>query len=162
MPLNKLYLYLHLSAPFASLFRSFAPLLSLFLTLDWVINHSVQLNELGARSHGLRDLEIRAAFFSTWLALWRSSFTSAAVLWGQPLIVRTHSLRLKYDSAGWILNMFFIHDEAQGLTLKFLFWLKSISGGCWMMQSTTEHCWILDSNVNKVKAPATQRKWSIR
>lgn len=70
---------------FLPYFSSLLPPFSLFLTLDWVINHSVQLKELGAHSHALCDLERWAAFFSTWLALWQSSFTSALALWGQPL-----------------------------------------------------------------------------
>lgn len=67
--MNKCHYFYHSSSIFFNslhiLFLRCSPF-SLFSTFDWVINHSVQL---GAHSHGLCDLEILAAFFSTWLPL---------------------------------------------------------------------------------------------
>lgn len=81
-PPSIFYISLHI------LFRCYPPFFR-FLTLDWVINHSVQL---GAHSHGLCDLEILAAFFSTWLALWQSYFTSFLSLRGQALSSHTSAI----------------------------------------------------------------------
>lgn len=136
--MNKFHLFLSSLFPFSlfppTFFFLCFPPFSLFLTLDWVINHSVQFKKLGAHSHGLCDLEIVATFFSTWLALWQSSFTSA--LWGQSLSFR-HTLAVLFNQIHWKKNLT-VHMH----TLDEYFMRSSLK--CWIMSPEEFHnrkCW---------------------